>query len=220
MRKILGLTIAALLVIGLVGGGTWAYFSDVETSTGNILTAGTLDLNLNAGNDDVQMLTAAIGTVEPGDTGSASVIIANNGSIDGELDIATSAITNDDNGTADPEDDQDTDTGTGDLGGQATMVIWIDADESTTFNAGDIELNSTGANAYDAGTNTTLEKETIDSFDSVSWDAAFATLNKAGGTNPAVTLRIDWEVPGATTDNRIMGDSASFDITFTLEQTS
>ena len=35
MKKILGLAVAALLVMGLVGGGTWAYFSDTETSTGN-----------------------------------------------------------------------------------------------------------------------------------------------------------------------------------------
>jgi len=44
MKKILGLTIVALLVMRLVGGGTWAYFSDVEASTGNVFTAGTLDL--------------------------------------------------------------------------------------------------------------------------------------------------------------------------------
>lgn len=43
MKKILGLTIAALLVMALVGGGTWAYFSDVEAAT-DILTAGTIDL--------------------------------------------------------------------------------------------------------------------------------------------------------------------------------
>ena len=31
MKKILGLTVAAILVMALVGGGTWAYFRDVET---------------------------------------------------------------------------------------------------------------------------------------------------------------------------------------------
>ncbi len=39
MKKILGLTTSIMLFIG-----TWAYFSDIETSTGNALTAGTLDL--------------------------------------------------------------------------------------------------------------------------------------------------------------------------------
>lgn len=42
----------SLLVIGLVaaavGGATWAYFSDTETSTGNTFTAGKLDLKVDA----------------------------------------------------------------------------------------------------------------------------------------------------------------------------
>ena len=46
MKKILGLGMVALLVMALVGGGTWAYFSDTETSSGNIMTAGTLNLGL------------------------------------------------------------------------------------------------------------------------------------------------------------------------------
>ena len=50
MKKILGLTVVALLIMGLVGGGTWAYFSDVETSTGNVFTAGTLDLEVDSEN--------------------------------------------------------------------------------------------------------------------------------------------------------------------------
>ena len=52
MKKILGLTIAALLVMALVGGGTWAYFSDVETTSDSILTAGILDLGTIMGEND------------------------------------------------------------------------------------------------------------------------------------------------------------------------
>jgi len=216
VKKIIGLTIAALLVVGLVGGATWAYFSDVETSSDNTLTAGTLDLNMAGGDTDVKILTTNIDNVAPDDSGSDTCILANVGTLDGELDIAISATTNATNTTEDAENDQGTDTG-GDLGGQALMVLWLDADESGTFNAGDIELNTTGANAYDAGTNPSLDKATIDSYGSVSYDEAFATLSASGGTNPAVTFTIDWEVP-AGTDNRIMSDSVSFDITFTLEQ--
>jgi predicted ribosomally synthesized peptide with SipW-like signal peptide len=28
MKKILGLSVAAMMIMALVGGGTWAYFSD------------------------------------------------------------------------------------------------------------------------------------------------------------------------------------------------
>jgi predicted ribosomally synthesized peptide with SipW-like signal peptide len=37
MKKILGLTLAALLVIVLVSSGTWAYFSDTENSRGKLI---------------------------------------------------------------------------------------------------------------------------------------------------------------------------------------
>ena len=62
MKKILGLTVAALLVIGLVGGGTWAYFSDTEESTGNVFSSGTLDLGLanSGGTDPTGSVTATL----------------------------------------------------------------------------------------------------------------------------------------------------------------
>ena len=50
MKKILGLAIAIVLIIGAVAGGTWAYFSDTETSTNNTFTAGTIDIDVNGQN--------------------------------------------------------------------------------------------------------------------------------------------------------------------------
>ena len=47
MKRILALSIAVVLVIGLVAGGTWAYFTDTEESTGNTFTAGTIDIAVN-----------------------------------------------------------------------------------------------------------------------------------------------------------------------------
>lgn len=86
MKKILGLAVAALLIMGLVGGGTWAFFSDTETSTGNTLMAGTLDLGLaNATDDTSTTSTTATWTAEdwaPGDTKDATLHINNDGSID------------------------------------------------------------------------------------------------------------------------------------------
>ncbi|MDI6631298.1 MAG: TasA family protein [Thermoanaerobacteraceae bacterium] len=40
------LALALLLVAGMAGAGTFAYFSDTETSTGNTFTAGTMDLKV------------------------------------------------------------------------------------------------------------------------------------------------------------------------------
>ena len=114
MKKILGLTIAALLVMALVGGGTWAYFSDVETSSANIFSAGTLDLNIDGDNVNVNMLT--LSDIEPGDTDAGSpgtCELKNIGSITGDLKIATGALT---------ETESTGTTGTADSGTTTTMV--------------------------------------------------------------------------------------------------
>ncbi len=83
MKKILGLSIAAILVLGIVGVGTWALFSDTETSTGNILTAGTLDLKTND-LDGVSGTFTSTG-MKPGDYipsgGPATIGLRNAGSI-------------------------------------------------------------------------------------------------------------------------------------------
>jgi len=47
VRKSLIPALATALVIGLVIAGTWAFFSDTETSSGNTFTAGTLELKLS-----------------------------------------------------------------------------------------------------------------------------------------------------------------------------
>ena len=44
MKKILALAISAIIVIAITGIGSWAYFNDIETSSGNVFSAGTLDL--------------------------------------------------------------------------------------------------------------------------------------------------------------------------------
>ena len=49
-KKILFSAMTIALVGALIGGGIYAYFSDVETSTDNTFTAGTLDLTVDTEN--------------------------------------------------------------------------------------------------------------------------------------------------------------------------
>lgn len=202
MKKILGLTVAALLVIGMVGGGTWAYFSDTESSVNNSLTAGTLDLNIDGGNTAVTTFSAA--AVGPGDSGSGSSLLANVGSMDGELDIAFSAITNTPGGGG-----GEFEGGSGELGGVATIAVYIDVDQSATWNAGDIGLKS-DATTY--AFPTALDYATIDTYGSDNWDAVETMVSSA-----ADDFIVLWQVP-TSADNTIQGDIVSFDVTFTLEQ--
>jgi predicted ribosomally synthesized peptide with SipW-like signal peptide len=85
-RKVL----AAFLIVGLVatiaGAGIYAYFSDTEASTGNTLTAGTLDLKVSHSSagpwSDGVSGTWTLSNMKPGDeTPTASVFFKNFGSI-------------------------------------------------------------------------------------------------------------------------------------------
>ena len=77
MKRILGLTIAFMLLIGMVGIGTFAYFSDAETAYGNQLSAGTLDLKTNDADGVSQTLYAT--NIAPGETIGPQTITLRNG---------------------------------------------------------------------------------------------------------------------------------------------
>ena len=79
MKKMMIALMAVLITVALAGIGTYAYFSDTETSPASSFTAGTLELN-GPGIDNFNLGT--IGNMAPGDkTGDAVVYIQNVGSI-------------------------------------------------------------------------------------------------------------------------------------------
>ncbi|MFC2045011.1 TasA family protein, partial [Chloroflexota bacterium] len=95
MKRLLGLTIAFLLLIGIASIGTWAYFSDIETLTGNVLAAGTLDLKTDDFDGVSQTLLAT--NMQPGDTvGPETIILKNIGSVAGSsLDLTFTYVESD-----------------------------------------------------------------------------------------------------------------------------
>ena len=95
MKTIIGLTIAFILAVGMIGVGTLAYFTDTETSVGNELTAGILDLKTDDADGVSETLYAT--NLAPGDTvGPSTIQLKNSGSVDGSsLDIAFSYVESD-----------------------------------------------------------------------------------------------------------------------------
>jgi len=204
MKKILGLTIAALLTIGIIGGGTFAYFSDTETSVSNTLTAGTLDLNINGG--DIAVTTLSVSDVAPGDSGSDNSTLANIGSLLGELDISTTEVTNTPGAGG-----TEYEGGSGELGANAELAMYIDVDQSGDWSDGDIGLKSDNTTYNNPAA---LEYAIFDNYASLSWNA---TENMSASA--ADDFMMLWRVPiGAGND--IQGDSVSVNITFVLEQTA
>ena len=89
MKKLLLSMLAIFLVIGLVGAGTFAWFQDTETSSGNTFTAGTLDLKMQVdgvwGDDGVAYARWSGSNMAPGDNlGSAAIRLKEFGTILGD----------------------------------------------------------------------------------------------------------------------------------------
>jgi predicted ribosomally synthesized peptide with SipW-like signal peptide len=161
MKKILGLTVAALMVMGLVGGGTWAYFSDTETIGDSQFLAGTLDLGLATtnGTNPVDSISATFSTTNfaPGDTKSASIFVNNSGSIamtSVNMTFSNTAVVN---GTpvsvdAGPGGDTDnllkmiklTDLKFGDIGSPADIATY-DGHDITQLASDEVALGPLGA---------------------------------------------------------------------------
>ncbi|MEH7238465.1 CalY family protein [Bacillus sp. JJ1562] len=93
LKKKLGLGVAsAALGLSLIGGGTFAYFSDTEVSN-NTFAAGTLDLAVNPS------VVIDVDNLKPGDIMVREFALENNGTLDiSSIDLATAYNVVDANG--------------------------------------------------------------------------------------------------------------------------
>ena len=115
------------MVAAIAGIGSWAYFSDTEMSTGNTVTAGTLDLKVDG--QDVVSQKFTVENVYPGYSNSSTIAVKNDGTIDGQhLKLAFRNMIDYENGCNTPEarvDDScdNPGAGQGDLSGNINIKI-------------------------------------------------------------------------------------------------
>jgi spore coat-associated protein N len=220
MRKILGLTVAALLVLGLVGGGTWAYFSDTETSGSNVLSAGTLDLTLGGATAPFD-----ISDIKPGNSSDPEVswTLTQAGSLSGNLTITMGTVVNGENTIWDAEADQGdvTDGATGgELGSKVKVALWLDEGNDGWDDANDLYLIDGGTTqAWQSGETSvpSAAYDFVDDFSGDSWSNV-ATLSGGGATY----FKLSYSFPdsGDATDNVAQSDNCTFGVTFDLQQSS
>jgi len=200
MKKLFFVLMACVLSLGLVGGA-FAYFSDTETSTGNVFTAGTLDLKVDTdptsgetwadsplGNINTA-LDALVNNMKPGDSISGNFGIKNAGTINAsKVDFMLTITSNLDNGQNDPE-----------------LAAGDAADNVGELAANvDVVLNYNGSPVYN-GTLAGL---------SAAGNQVVSTTLAAGATGSwSYTISI-----AAGVGNIIQSDSVTFDIVFSLDQ--
>ena len=212
MKKIIGLSIAALLIIGIVGVGTFAYFSDTATSTGNTWTAGTLVLSESTtgsaaknsyvvtpgGGINGSVQFGLTDPVKPGSSGTITWTLSNTGNVPGTLTLV-SATTFNDAATNVPKAAALAALAISDPVGtpwdlSTKMMVWVTRDGT------DI-LGTTTAYVPMSGLQAALNFE--------------VTKTITIGT-PMVYV-LNWQVP-ISVGNEIQGDTANLNITFTLNQ--
>ena len=224
-KKILFSLMTIALVGALVSGGIFAYFSDIETSTGNTFTAGTLNLvpstagtgpagkyTVTAGSDGING-NVVFTKLAPGDSGTITWTLTNDGNLAGALNI-TSTVTFSDVDANEPETavtvpHGNNDGGNGDLDEYMGVRLKRDgtyilgsATNYVPFSGLEAVLDTESQPLAASGTLTYVLEWAIAS------DVKGAGLDGLFGTADDV----------AADDNIIQSDKTTVDITFTLNQ--
>ena len=190
VKKIVGLALAALIVSGMFGIGTWAYFVDTETSSTNVLAAGTLDLKTNDADGVSQTLLAT--NMQPGDTiGPEYIILKNTGNLPGSsLDMEFTYVEND--ASANPVDRSADDT--------AAVIELM----TLKYNG-----SSLLASIQDDNTNGYRDIEDLKNTD----------LSGQSGVDASATKEFEIVIkPRSDTDKQFQADGITITMTFTLNQ--
>ncbi|MDO9332967.1 MAG: TasA family protein, partial [Dehalococcoidales bacterium] len=210
------------LISALIGGGIYAVFSDVETSTGNTFTAGTLNLvpatngagpvgkySVTAGGDGING-NVVFDRLAPGDSGSITWTLQNNGNLDGILTMAA-ILTFEENGSNEPESAVGGNNGGGN--GDMDEYVGVRLQRNGTYILGDASnyvpfsglaavFNAESRSLAASGTLTyVLEWQIASDVRGAGADGKFGTGDD---------VQVD--------DNIIQSDKATFDVTFTLTQ--
>ncbi len=210
MKKIIALTLALLLMIGIIGAGTLAAYKNTEPSPDNTFTAGTLNLVVDGVDNGIGVAKFTVTNASPNATGAGTWTLVNAGNLAGYIDLESIAVTNAENynaatDQAEAENDADTSNGTGggELAANMDIVLFVDN------GAG----GGTANNGIKDGTEATIYSGKLGSI-AAAYDQNLA-LAAVGTTYISMT----WSVALAV-NNTIMGDSATLDLTFELAQTT
>jgi len=200
MKKILMSLVVIALAVAAVSGGTFAYFSDNETSTANQFTAGVIDLKIDCSGDTQFMATDNPGTIfarmaendiKPGAEGEVTISLHLAEGNPADLSMTVANVAN--AGGANPEPEQVAEVAGVDdaIAAHILCTIWIDD--------GDNILNGNEVAAYTGP---------LSEYISVTIPAA-----AAGSTS-----YIGWSWALQDVGNEHQGDLCTFDIVFNAAQ--
>lgn len=234
MKKIIQSALMVFALSAVMVGATNAFFEDKETSKGNILTAGDVDLQIdytssyngiNSVSWPAKDLTEDkffdFNDIKPGDRGEGTISI-HNMSNDAWLCLSIGEMKNEENVMKESEIEAGDTTGdTGELASNVEFFAWADTDGDNLWESGEFPLfsntkgpaedvlNGVTYALADATTSTGPIKKTEIKYIGIEWCAGLMTVHS--DTN---TIDCDGSAMGGETQT----DSLSADITFTAVQ--
>lgn len=199
LSAVIALLLVAVMAIGVAGSG--ALYSDTETSDGNTYTAGTLDLAVD-GNNGTNTVKFTVTNYPPQSGPNLYVFKLDNlGSLPGFIDLHSISVVSAENGILEPETEAgDTDEPEGELEDVMKLHMFIDEAPS---------------NGWFGGEDTTIYGNSWVSGVGADYDLNLAIASL--GTKYITTQFGWWSTPD---DNKAMGDSFTFNMTFQLAQTA
>lgn len=206
-RKILISGLSIIATLGIVGAATFAYFSDVASSTGNTFSSGTLNLQLDDVNETTPgesvSLSLSATDFQPGASTSGFISLHNGGTIS----IAEVEMAIDTSETADPGANSDLRDVL-----QLTVIVDDTTPDSTCTDGTDV-TTTIDALVGNGGSPLTLKE-----FDDGGVDVYDAFLTGTG-LIPTATRNVCFTVTFDSTAGDIyQGDAVSTDFTFTGNQ--
>ncbi len=207
--------LAAAIVVPVVGfAGYQAYnftsalFTDTETNTANIFTAGTLNMSVD-GNDGTAFDSFEISNIGADGTvsGGKEWTITNTGSVPGNLTFKLNDLVNDENGCNEPEALVDSSCGNpghgeGELGNAISVTVDLDTNADGTY-------DKTGVVSSDLATANQGEYAT-------QWDTNAGTVTIQPGES--VKVKMNWSTDPTSYGNEIQSDSTTFGVQYDLTQ--
>jgi spore coat-associated protein N len=212
-RKLIVTVLMLAFAVAAIGAGTWAYFSDTETTTANKLTAGTLDLKISNSvdshyqpvwQDDPIAKCITVENVKPGDawvqvvSPSSQVTLKNAGTVPGRVWYEIVNLHNNENGLTDPEIKAGDLTGGGDAIGLDQGELQAEFQMSTTEN----RAPWNGWQSMSKLVNNQIGQ---------------GAVLQPGETVPLV-FRYRWDPSNTQNDNLAQTDQITFDVVFHMDQ--
>lgn len=191
LKKQFAVTLASVgLGAALIGGGTLAYFNDIETNSGNTFAAGTIDLTPETGG----FMALNVGNMAPGQTSPIQSITINNiGTLDANASVNFDYTPN---GGTDGSD----------LGTQLIVK---------NLKFGGVDIPAATIDALNGSDNELTLAELADG----TTDASKLPLGVLGAVNGTAALTFQVEFKETNTDQNIyQGDSVSVGLTFEARQ--